>query len=157
VSNEIIVYATPHTVAQDSVRYAGFWMRFWAYIADLTIVFSINGILLIPLKLAVSGEDIFIWKWTLAGVISTIVLYAYFLLMTRFYSQTLGKMIFGLKVVRQDGGRLRWSDLLFREIIGRFLYRVLSITVLLYVVVAFDNRKKGIHDMIADTYVIISR
>jgi len=144
----------PPVAEPTPVRYAGFWMRFWAYTADLIIVFSVNGLVLLPLKLAVGGDEILIGYWTVAGIITTIVLYLYFLIMTKFYSQTLGKMIFGLKVIMKDGSRPDWSALVFREIVGRFLYRVLGVMVLLYIVVAFDDRKKGIHDIIADTRVV---
>jgi|SRR5699024_7904678 len=135
-------------------RPAGFWMRFWAYTVDLIIVSCINGILLIPFKFINDGAPITIGIWTLAGIISTIVLYLYFVLMTKFYGQTVGKMIFGLKVVRKDFEPLKWPDLFFREVIGRFLYRVIGILTLLYLVVAFDPKKQGIHDMIGDTFVI---
>lgn len=146
--------APPPVAPQVPVRYAGFWMRFWAYLADLIIVFSINGIVLLPLKLAVGGDEISIGYWTVAGIIATVVLYLYFLIMTKFYSQTLGKMILGIKVIMKDGSKPDWSALVFREIIGRFLHRVLGVTVLLYIIVGFDHRKKGIHDIIADTRVI---
>ncbi|MEN1968417.1 RDD family protein [Lentibacillus sp. N15] len=139
------------------VRYAGFWMRMWAYVADLIIVFSINGVLLVPFKFVHEGAAISIGYWTLTGIISMIVLYLYFLLMTKFTGQTLGKMIFGLKVVHKGDEPLAWSDVIFREIVGRFLHRVLGVTVLLYIVVAFDDKKQGVHDMIADTYVIHTR
>lgn len=135
-------------------RPAGFWMRFWAYTVDLIIVSCINGILLIPFKFINDGAQIDVGFWTVTGILSTIVLYLYFVLMTKFYGQTLGKMIFGLKVVRKDFEPLKWDDLLFREVIGRFLYRVIGILTLLYIVVAFDPKKQGIHDMIGDTFVI---
>lgn len=138
-------------------RPAGFWMRFWAYTVDLIIVWSVNGLLLNPLKFVNNGTSIDIGFWTLAGIISTIVLYLYFVLMTKFYGQTIGKMIFGLKVIRKDFEPLKWGDLVFREVIGRFLYRVIGILTLLYVVVAFDPLKQGIHDMIGDTRVIHER
>lgn len=133
---------------------AGFWMRFWAYTVDLIIVWSVNGILLSPLKFLNDGAPIDIGLWTLAGVLGTVVLYLYFVVMTKFYGQTIGKMIFGLKVVRKDFDPLTWSDLLFREVVGRFLYRVISVLTLLYIVIAFDPIKQGIHDMIGDTRVI---
>jgi|SRR5690625_1151940 len=142
---------------EHNERPAGFWMRFWAYTVDLIIVWSVNGILLSPLKFVNDGAPVDIGFWTLAGIMSTIILYLYFVLMTKFYGQTVGKMIFGLKVIRKDYESLRWSDLLFREVVGRFLYRVIGILTLLYVVVAFDPLKQGIHDMIGDTRVIHAR
>ncbi len=63
-------------------------------------------------------------------------------------------MIFGLKVMRKDGTPLTWNDVLFREVIGRFFYRVFGIAKILYLIIAFDKQKRGIHDMIADTIVV---
>src|SRR5699024_4886587 len=135
-------------------RYAGFWMRFWAYIVDLIIVFSLNGILLSPLKFINEGEPIEAGIWTISGILGTIILYVYFVWMTKWKGQTIGKMIFGLKVIHKEEKPLRWSDLIFREVIGRFFYRVFWIINLLYLVVAFDRKKQGIHDQQADTVVI---
>src|SRR5690625_1528776 len=83
------------TIYKD--RPAGFWMRFWAFLADLLIVFSINGILLSPLKLISGGESLTISAWTWKGILGGIVFYLYFLLMTKYFNQTMGKMIFGLR------------------------------------------------------------
>ncbi|SDK05036.1 RDD family protein [Sediminibacillus albus] len=138
----------------DSNRYAGFWMRFWAYITDLIVVFSLNGILLSPLKFMSDGDTIDIGFWTLAGVLGSIIFYLYFLLMTKYFGQTLGKMLFGLRVVRYDEQSLRWSDLIFREVVGRFIHRVLFLTPLLYLIVAFTNQKQGLHDIFAGTRVV---
>ncbi|WP_407269750.1 RDD family protein [Radiobacillus sp. PE A8.2] len=137
-------------------RYAGFWMRFWAYVTDLIIVFSINGILLIPFKFMNDNIQLDIGFWTVTGIISSIVFYLYFLFMTKSFKQTLGKMIFGLKVIREDDKPLTWSDLLFREVVGRFIHRVFFIGLFLYVFVAFTNEKQGIHDMFASTRVVFA-
>lgn len=140
--------------APDTIRYAGFWMRFWAYLTDLIVVFSVNGILLIPFKFINEGAVISIGFWSLAGIIGVLIFYLYFLLMTKHFGQTLGKMIFGLKVIRQDFQPLQWSDLLFREVVGRFIQRVFFIMMFLYLVVAFNTNKQGIHDMIGNTNVV---
>ncbi|MGM8363879.1 RDD family protein [Virgibacillus sp. W0181] len=143
-----------HSLQDDDYRYAGFWMRFWAYITDLIILFSVNGILLSPLKFINEGISVGIGFWTLNGILAGIVFYAYFLLMTKFLGQTLGKMIFGLRVINGNAGPLTWTDLFFREIIGRFIHRVIAITFILYIVVAFTPEKQGIHDMFANTRVV---
>lgn len=151
--SEEVVIATPSET--NPKRFAGFWMRFWAYLADLVIVFSVNGLIVLsPLKFVNDGAPIDVGYWTLAGILSTAVLYLYFIVLTKLYGQTIGKMIFGLKVIRKDQEPIKWMDILFRELVGRFLHRVLGITQLLYLVVAFDSKKQGIHDMISDTYVV---
>ncbi|WP_298783432.1 RDD family protein [uncultured Marinococcus sp.] len=135
--------------------FAGFWMRFWAYLTDLIILFSLNGLLLSPFYFTGEGE---IWGFiTLYAVFNAVITYGYFVLMTKLYGQTLGKMIFGLRVVRVNREKLKWSDIIFREIVLRFAYRSLVITNLAYIVVAFTPQKAGIHDMIADTRVIHTR
>lgn len=141
-------------IASDPNRYAGFWMRFWAYIIDLLVVSSINGILLTPFKFINDGEVVHVGFWTLTGIIATITFYLYFLLMTKKFGQTLGKMILGIKVIREDNQPLQWSDLFFREVIGRFIHRVFSFLAVLYIVVAFTKEKQGIHDMIGNTRVV---
>ncbi|HLR68425.1 RDD family protein [Virgibacillus alimentarius] len=144
---------TDDKIESEKKRYAGFWMRFWAYITDLIVIFSINGILLSPLKFVGDGR-IDIGFWTLNGIVSVFVFYIYFLLMTKVYGQTIGKMVFGLRVIRIDDKDLKWSDLLFREVIGRFIYRAMALLFLLYAVVAFTPEKQGLHDIVGNTRVI---
>lgn len=137
----------------DHHRYAGFWMRFWAYLTDLIVVFSVNGLLLSPLKFAGNGV-IDVGFWTLNGILGALVFYIYFLLMTKYIGQTIGKMLFGLRVIRCDDEQLQWSDLLFREVVVRFIYKVMFLFSLLYLVVAFTDKKQGLHDMAGNTRVI---
>ncbi|WP_240374606.1 RDD family protein [Bacillus piscicola] len=135
-------------------EYAGFWMRFWAYLFDLLIVFSVNGILLSPLMFLENASVTLLGFFTLQGLLSVVVSYVYFVVMTKYFGQTLGKMILGIKVVHKDGTPLRWSDLIFREVIGRFIYRSVIITNVLYLIVGFMDEKQGIHDIFGDTRVV---
>lgn len=138
----------------NNYRPAGFWMRFWAYVSDVVIVFSINGLVLSILN-TFNAYDITLSIWTLSGIVSSLMFYIYFLLMTKFFNQTLGKMIFGLKVVPDNNQQLlTWTDLLFREVIGRFIYKSFFMLNLLYVVVAFNREKQGIHDIFGQTRVV---
>jgi uncharacterized RDD family membrane protein YckC len=133
------------------IRYAGFWMRFWAYLMDLIIIGSLNRLLVFPifraLGLPLAESEMF----APAAVATAIVFYLYFVLMTKYFGQTLGKMVFGLRVINLKGEKLSWGTVLFREWIGRFI----SITlVIAYVVVAFLPKKQGLHDLFADTAVV---
>jgi uncharacterized RDD family membrane protein YckC len=158
MSEEQTVYTTTDDLHRnDEIRYAGFWMRFWAYLTDLIVIFSISGILLIPFQFINNGNPMDIGFWTVTGMIGAVIYYVYFLLMTKYYSQTLGKMIFGIKVIRGDHQPLKWGDLLFREVVGRFIQRVFFILMFLYLVVAFNTDKQGIHDMIGNTKVVFVR
>lgn len=155
VDEQVVENEQQETTDQEKThRYAGFWMRFWAYLFDVIVIFSINGILLSPLNVINDGLPIEVGFWTLTSILGGIVYYVYFLLMTKYFQQTIGKMIFGLKVIHEENSPLRWSDLLFREIIGRFIYNIVIAFKLLYIVVAISDEKRGIHDMIGHTRVV---
>jgi uncharacterized RDD family membrane protein YckC len=76
--------------------------------------------------------------------------------MTKYFKQTIGKMVFGLKVVDIElSGQLSWSTVIFREVIGKFISK--TIFFIGFLVVAFSPKNQGIHDMFADTSVIMER
>ncbi|WP_422122953.1 RDD family protein [Planococcus sp. X10-3] len=130
---------------------AGFWVRFWAYLIDLLVISAVTSILLKPV-FALLGIDTGNVPWYAPfAILSAILFYAYFVLMTKFLGQTLGKMIFAIRVVSLHHDTLDWGTLLFREWIGRFI----SATVLpLYFIVGFTPLKQGVHDYFADTTVV---
>jgi uncharacterized RDD family membrane protein YckC len=147
-------YSPDHTsrpVTNATPRYAGFWMRFWAYLLDLVVIGSINRILIYPafraLDISLSESDMF----SATSIATAVVFYLYFVLMTKFFSQTLGKMVFGIKVVTLEERPLTWMTVLFREFIGRYISKLFFIG---YLIVAFLPKKQGIHDLLSDTTVI---
>ncbi|WP_042345322.1 RDD family protein [Bacillus massiliigorillae] len=142
-------------ISNDAVQFhfAGFWMRFWAYIVDLIVISSINRMIVKPLFAALdvspySGIAIF----SPYNIGYAVVFFLYFVLMTKFFKQTLGKMVFGLKVVSLKQDSLTWSTIVFREFIGRFISKTVWIT---YALVGILPKKQGLHDLFADTTVVL--
>jgi uncharacterized RDD family membrane protein YckC len=131
--------------------YAGFWTRFWAYLLDLIVIGSINRMIINPVFRALDVSLIEDGILSPMAIATAVVFYLYFVLMTKYFGQTLGKMVFGLKVVELDGKGLTWGTVIFREWIGRFISATIMV---LYVVVAFTKKKQGLHDLFADTTVI---
>ena len=86
------------------------------------------------------------------GLSYVVVMFSYFILMTYYFSQTLGKMIMKVKVETNKGTKLKISDVLYREVIGRLL--TIALFNIPYIVVVFTDKKKGLHDYIADTVVV---
>lgn len=130
--------------------YAGFFIRALAYLVDSIIVFCIANIfntltftkLDIRLPIEILGQDV---------VIALIVYVLYFVIMTYFLGQTLGKMLFKIKVEKNTGGRLSFLDVIFREIVVRIINNIIFLT---YLIIPFNNKKKGLHDFVADSVVI---
>lgn len=136
---------------QFVLKPAGFWVRFWAYLIDIIIIWSISSIVIYPV-FKISGWDFQGTTWYAPiGFITSFIFYLYFVLMTYFFKQTVGKMIFGLRVISIKQEELSIPTILFREWIGRFF----SATILpLYWIIGFTPNKQGLHDFIADTMVV---
>ena len=131
--------------------YAGFWTRFVAYLIDMIVIYAISsllntisfGLLNKVLDFPILGEE---------SLSYVLVMFTYFILMTYFFSQTLGKMIMKIKVETNRGDKLSLADVVYRELIGRLL--TIFLAYLPYLAVAFTNKKKGLHDFVADTVVV---
>lgn len=133
------------------LKTAGFWTRFWAYLIDLIVIFSLTTIIVKPLFLFTGLEDLIVFHLSLYGYVTGLIFYIYFVVMTKIWAQTIGKMALGIRVVSENQKPLTWGTVLFREWIGRFI----SVTVkILYIIVAFTPCHKAIHDYIADTIVV---
>ena len=148
------ILLAPRPQAKEMVmetKTAGFWMRFWAYIVDLLVIGAVTSIVIKPVFYLLDARaEQYAW-YAPFTIISAIIFYGYFVCMTKYLGQTVGKMIFGLRVIADDGGELTWSAVVFREWIGRF---ICVKTVTFYVLVAVVPNNKGLHDLIADTVVI---
>ncbi|KOP72686.1 hypothetical protein AMS59_17420 [Lysinibacillus sp. FJAT-14745] len=141
----------PNTNKNYALKTAGFWIRFWAFLLDGFVITALCGILVNPI--------FYFMDWSLSetvwyapiSIISAILYYSYFVLMTKFFGQTLGKMIFGLRVISLKHEKLTWSDVLFRDWIGRIIN---SIFMPLYILVGVLPNNQGLHDFFADTTVV---
>jgi uncharacterized RDD family membrane protein YckC len=124
-----------------AVAYGGFWRRVGATLIDGVLFAVLNGILVVGL----GGPES-------AGGISVLAGIAYEAGMTASRHQaTLGKLALGLRVVDSNGRRLT-----FGHALGRWLAKLVSALLLSigFLMVAFTDRKRGLHDMLAGTLVL---
>lgn len=149
-TNEYGVESTPF-----EKKPAGFWIRFFTYLIDLLLIQVVLISLVVQNIFIVAGiENYSILYIPIIKLVNGLVFYAYFVLLTKYFGQTLGKMIFGLKVVDDQTTALSWKTVLFRELVGRFLSVKIAI---LYLIVPFTKKHKAVHDFIADTHVVHER
>jgi uncharacterized RDD family membrane protein YckC len=89
------------------------------------------------------------------GTVSVVIYLGYYFLQEGALGATLGKLLFGLRVLRLDGTRAAW-----REAGLRTLLRVLEVNPLVFgvlpggLIVAFSKRKQRLGDMLARTVVV---
>lgn len=136
------------TAVADS-SYGGFWIRLAAYIIDVIIV----GIPIAILRFALKPSDPSSGHPILVFVLTIVIEVAYFAgFWSSEFQATLGQKICGLRVVSAtDFGKIS-----FGRATGRFFAMILSGLILCigFLMIAFTERKQGLHDMIAGTYVI---
>ncbi|AIS56808.1 RDD family protein [Vibrio coralliilyticus] len=135
-----------------SKEYAGFWIRFAASLIDTVLLL----LLITPLMHWVYGEvywssdDFLLGGWDLVlnwicPLIATVAFWVY-------RSATPGKMALKLEVLDADTGhRLTLS----KSVIRYLAYYISAIPLCLgFIWIAFNGKKQGWHDLIANTVVV---
>lgn len=147
-SAEPVTIATP--IRKRSTSYAGFWIRTLAYIIDTLIIVILSEIILQFLKYFSENSDLSAVAITLPFLIS-------FIYMTILWSAaqaTIGQKLCGLKVIDEIEG----TKITFLRATGRWFALLLAMSILFVgvLMVAFTEDKRGLHDMLAGTYVVKS-
>ncbi len=142
----------------DNLVYAGFFVRFAAYLADMVIVSA--ALLFVRLPVWFTGiinpgnfllRD-FIFKYSVADILFYVLASAYFILLTYFTGATLGKRLFNIRVISVEERRYTFFEVVFRETVGRFLAKIILCAG--YIMVGLDKQKRGLHDLLSDTCVV---
>ncbi|WP_416867933.1 MAG: RDD family protein [Imperialibacter sp.] len=157
----------------SSTNYAGFWLRFVAYIIDYIIVYTVQSFVLLPIFAALgfgfattpglfddsmSTEEAIGLFAALASIASVTflitltiqVLYFSFMESSK-YQATVGKIALGLKVTDMEGNKLDFGKTLLRNLGKIVSSMILGIG---YIMAGFTEKKQGLHDMIASTLVV---
>jgi uncharacterized RDD family membrane protein YckC len=135
----------------DVAHYAGFWIRWVAFFVDgLVLTIPIAAIFF------VSNMVFGLYGQMFAAIVMFVLALLYFAIMTNKYQATLGKMAVGIKVC--DANTMQKAEsgqIWIREFINRiFLNTPILFMSLFDIVVAFTDRKQGLHDMAAKTVVV---
>ncbi len=156
----VFVQRLKEGVALPGVRkYGGFWIRFLARILDGLIAGIVSWALMLAffptfLNAAQAPEEISLeiiglqllfslFQFGMSGAYETIFIGR--------FGATPGKMACGLSVTRPDGAKLSYARAL-----GRYFGVILSYFTLYigFIIAAFDEEKRALHDRICDTRVI---
>jgi uncharacterized RDD family membrane protein YckC len=155
-------------VDRPELEYVGFWMRFWAFIIDSVLA----CFLVWPFVRLFGGSDYYYywhswpWAWSDSAVAFSRfnprleffdwVLPALAIMLFWIARQaTPGKMAIGARIVDADSGAKPTTA----QFIGRYLAYYVSLFAfgLGYLWIAFDARKQGWHDKLANTVVVRPR
>jgi len=148
---------------RPAVAYAGFWLRFFAYIIDSMLLGAVIGIgIFLPLlggTLRTFSADSPWELYTsmarplvalrLLGLMASWIYFA--TLESSAWQATLGKKALGLKVTDLEGNRIT-----FARASGRFFGKILSGMILFigFLMAGFTVRKQALHDILAGCLVL---
>ena len=155
-----------------STNYAGFWLRFVAYIIDAVLIYVVQSFVFIPLFAmfgfsfaaqmgnpeAMTEAEAIGMIGPLMGmmgatmILGIVISIAYWSIMEASRLQaTVGKLALGLIVTDAHGNRLNVGQAIVRN-----LSKILSSMILCigYIMAGFTDKKQGLHDMIANTLVV---
>ncbi len=158
------------TPEKKEIRYAGFWLRFVAYIIDDLILGLVGFLLSLPFIGGIIFSALGIGECPefdektiigIAGIVGSVlgliiviaVLgWLYFALMESSKTQaTIGKMALSLKVTDLDGNRIS-----FGRATGRYFGKIISGLILNigYILAGFTEKKQALHDIMASCLVV---
>lgn len=149
-----------------ALEFAGFWRRLAASLIDVFALAAICSVVILTIApyhwFGFDGlwgrSDVLdepVWRaipYVIAGnLLSLLVNIAYFVAFWMWRGQTPGKMLLGIRLVRQDGSKVTIGVALLR-----YLGYIVSTAVLFigFIWIAFDSRNQGFHDKMAETYVV---
>ena len=153
-------------------EYAGFWLRFVAYIIDYIIIWTVQAFVAIPILGAIgihfaqnAGDLEAMGETEIMEMIATavaaasatalltaiLVIIYYTLMETSKYQATIGKLALGLIVTDENGGKLDVPKALIRNV-----SKIISSMILMvgYIMAGFTEKKQALHDIIAKTLVV---
>jgi uncharacterized RDD family membrane protein YckC len=148
---------------QGAMVYAGFWIRVGAMFIDGLILGAVAGVVVFVMALALmpilrrsagAPDAAMMVASAMIGMACLLLLAGaacYEAILVSRWGATIGKRALGLRVVMQDGGGLSLG-----RAFGRHFAKILSGIPLDFgfIMVAFDQEKRGLHDYICGTRVI---
>ena len=143
----------------------GFWVRAGAFFIDWIVTYAASVLIALLMGIPlISGDPDLVSNDDIATIVENFNyrflfvfsgLYTiYGMLMTAWRGQTLGKMLLHVQVVDANGNLPPWPRVILRELLRGVISIALFPLGLLYLWVASDGRKRGLHDYIAGSYVV---
>jgi uncharacterized RDD family membrane protein YckC len=154
-----------------ALEYAGFWVRLAAGLVDVVILAASVYVLycvisqsffwlfpdirkLIAVLSGISGgptSGAAMWLLITILLVFLLVSTIYFVTCWTVMGHTVGKLSLGIKIIRTDSSPVDLKCAFLRFLASLLCVATLGIG---FLVIAFDSRKQGLHDHLADTYVV---
>lgn len=136
--------------------YGSFLLRYFAWWFDVLLLWFIPLLLFFfVVAFCQSGSQFWfglLWVIWEIFMLQWMISWLYFILTALHFKASLGKLLAGLQIGREDGKKLKFSDALMRFPVG---YTVSGLCLSLgFLWIIKDEKKKGFHDHFANTVVV---
>jgi uncharacterized RDD family membrane protein YckC len=151
------VPSRPPVVARESFqgRYAGFASRFLSFVVDIIIITAIFLLVLAAISFAatvLTGRAVDFHRGDIWVTIGYVVwAFIYFARSWGANGRTAGMALFGVQVVRDDGGDVSERKAALRTLVFPLSFLFLGLG---FLGIVFGDRRRALHDVIAGTTVI---
>lgn len=131
-----------------NAEYAGFWVRFLAYLIDGVVyyIIALIALMIIGIDMMSMTPD------PTASLVQILIGLAYWVGFWSWKAATPGKMALGLVVVDGETGEPKGVGGYVLRYIGYFVSSI--ILGIGFIMIGLTDRKRGLHDMIAGTVVV---
>ena len=129
-------------------RPAGFWVRLGAYLIDMACLYGLIFAWAIFVGAPLDSHSVS--SVAVTWIVLALML-LYFPVLVATWSTTLGKRIFGLYVVRNDGSKIGFCRAFARYLCYNISGLIFGIG---FLMIAFSQDKRGLHDLVCDTKVV---
>jgi uncharacterized RDD family membrane protein YckC len=153
-------------------EYAGFWLRFGAWVIDYLILMVPYTVISLSMGLgaamttllaklesdqtaAIAAYADAVQPITYVLLVIGFVYYAFF--ESSKWQATPGKMAVGIRVTDTEGRRISVARAAGRNAVRLVNAFTFLIPMVFYITAAFTQRKQGVHDLLAGTYVLTGR
>jgi uncharacterized RDD family membrane protein YckC len=144
-------------VTVTQMDYAGFWIRFGASIIDSIITGVVNilisivfGLMAAIVSSSSDPSNAMIYS-VISTLLSLVINISYETFFIGKWGATIGKMACGIKIVNPEGDKITYL-----RAFARFFAKIVSAIIFMigYIMAAFDDEKRALHDRICDTRVV---
>jgi uncharacterized RDD family membrane protein YckC len=147
----------PPVAARESLQghYAGFASRFLSFVVDMIIITAIFLLILAAISFSakiLTGRDVAFHRGDIWVIIGYVVwAFIYFSRSWGANGRTAGMAIFGVQVVRDDGGDVSERKAALRTLVFPLSFLFLGLG---FLGIVLGDRRRALHDVIAGTTVI---
>jgi len=138
-------------LTQSTFEYVGIGIRFVAVLID-----SFIAVLILGLLMSVAGYDISTTTGFGLNLVSAAMIggfFLYFVLMEGFFGTTVGKMIFRVRIVKEDGRPCGLGAAVVRNLL-RFIDGLPALYLIGAILIMRSNNKQRLGDRVAKTVVV---